>query len=145
MKPSRSLPSKLAVCVVALLCVTACSGGGSASSPTEPPPPPSEPLVLNLSWEADGIGLITGTGSLVAGDKIVLFYDSGGYCVGEGDNEICYPDIGECRSTSWGMIQAYYHDSLSAEDPGTLGQLVPSGCSWAWDWGYYVKCCLVDS
>ena len=143
------MPRNFAALAVALLSVNACSGGGGGGgrSPTEPPPVPPEPYVLQVTWEYDiGDGIVTGTSSLVAGETLVLYNVTGeGHCVGEGANEICYPDVAECRSTTWGLIQAYYHDSLSANLPGTLGPSITSGCSTAGEYGYYTRCCIAFS
>ena len=147
MTPSRakSFGSAMqqAALAVFLFSWIACSGGGG-SSPTEPLPPPPQIVVLHVSWEYDwGHGPITGDSYPIAGNTVVLYNRQGGHCTGWPDT-VCWPDVSECRTTELGMIQAYYHDSLSADGPGTLGPLVASGCSFAEEYGYYTRCCLVD-
>lgn len=132
--------------LASLLIFEAACGGGGGSGPTEPQAPNPEPFVLQISWEYNGAtgDVVSGLDSVDAGDNIVLYNEPGGHCDGlpEGD---CWPDVSECRTTfPFPMVQAYYHDSLSADGPGKLGQLVQSGCSTAWDHHYYTKCCLVD-
>ena len=150
MTPSRSSSSGSALQIVVLasflLFGAACSGGGG-SSPTEPVAPAPEVLVLHINWEYDmGQGPIAGDSHPIAGNTVVLFDHPGGYCSGPTLSDIvCWPDVAECRTTESGLIQAYYHDSLSADGPGSLGPLVAAGCSFAEEYGFYVKCCLVDS
>ena len=165
----RRLLARQVVLAVALIAGTACSGGGSGGSPTEPEAPAPEMLVLHINWEYEvdeDEGLVTGTSYPLAGNKIVLL-DRGGYpggtCTRDGvwapclffygdDGEIVDfvydPEnvryIAECRTTSEGEVQAYYHDPYSHSGPGTLGPLVTSGCSRAEEWGSYAQCCLTE-
>ena len=168
---ASSFGSALQIAVLAslLLFGGACSGGGG-SSPTEPVAPGPEILALHISWEYEvdeDEGLVTGTNHPIAGTKIVLL-DRAGHpgttCTKDGvwapclffygdDGEIVEvvwnPEnvrfIAECRTTSDGEVQAYYHDPYSHSGPGTLGPLVTSGCSRAEEWGHYAQCCLADS
>ena len=121
-------------------------GGGGGSSPTEPQPPAPQILVLHVSWEYDlGEGPVTGVSHPIGGNTILLANFEGGYCEVVDGLYVCYPDVAECRTTPDGGLQAYYHDSLAADDPGILGPQVTSGCSFAEEYGYYANCCLMDS
>ena len=144
---SSSFESALQIVVLAsLLLFGAACGGGGGSSPTEPLPPAPEILVLHVSWEYDiGGGPIAGVTHPIAGNTILLQNVDGGYCEAVDGWTVCYPDVAECRTTPEGGLQAYHHDSLTGDQPGTLGPLVTSGCSFAEEYGYYTKCCLVDS
>jgi hypothetical protein len=75
-----------------------------------------------------------GVAQVDAGDTLYLYNEPGGW--------LGYPDIAECRTTCSGQVQAYYHDSLSGLDPGTLGPLVSAGCSRAEEYGYWTVCCI---
>ena len=128
-----------------LLFGAACSGGGG-SSPTEPQLPAPQIVVLHVRWEYDlGGGPVTGVNHPIAGSTIFLAKWDGGYCEIVDGLQVCYPDVAECRTTPDGGLQAYYHDSLSANGPGTLGPLVAAGCSLAEEYGFYTKCCLMES
>ena len=133
------------VSALTLLATASCSGGGG--SPTEPEFPAPDLLVLQINWEyTNGDDPVTGQSSPIAGTTIVLYNHPGGYCTGpELGALVCHPDIAECRTTPDGQVQAYHHDSLSADGPGALGPLVSSGCSLAEEYGFYTKCCLVES
>jgi hypothetical protein len=172
MTPSRSSSfgsaPQIAALASFLLFGAACSGGGG-SSPTEPAPPAPEVLVLHIDWEYEvdeDEGLVTGTSYPIAGNEIVLLNrdgQPGTTCTKDGvwapclffygdDGEIVEvvwnPEnvrfIAECRTTSDGEVQAFYHDPYSHSGPGTLGPLVTSGCSFAEEYDHWVKCCVMD-
>jgi len=141
-----------------------CSGGGGGSTPTEPSGPAFSPLQVSWEYKVFDEEAVRGTSFPIPGNTIVLLHRAGGTsqcCLDDGTAVPCliitgddgqvveiiyWPQnvdfIVECRITAAGEVQAYFHDPLSHENPGTLGPFVASGCSRAEEWGSYVECCL---
>ena len=91
-----------------------------------------EPMDLDYYFS---FGELSGTATVLQSDTFTIYDEIGG-CGPE------FRDVAECRTNCMGELQAYYHDCLSGEEPGTSGDWVNARCSTASEFGWVVECCV---